>query len=212
MEVDEVDPAAQAFQSLSQYVKGLEEKIDCLIAATANAPNAEDLRQALQTPLTMAEQLQAGVMAQQATQTTLVHECRAALREVQAHQVALQAERVQVRGLRARRVQIIGVTGVFLGAALALGVIGVGLRAAPDDWKWQEKAAAWLMKSSAWESGSRMLRQEDPTVWGQMVDGYYLIDANQKAYQGCLGAAERDKLETTCELKVKPPEAASKQQ
>ncbi len=206
MDIDELDPATRAFEALRQEVRALGEKIDNQLVATEHETGRLT---AMEASLSSIAWPRAEAEQQHAILASHVKELQKERDATRSERSALQVARAQVHSSQDLAHWITGACGVILGAVLAVTLISVTLRVAPEEWLWPERLAARLLKGSMWDGGTRMLSQADLATWNQMAEGYHLIEANRATYEGCRRAAERAKREMPCRLKVKPPERAA---
>lgn len=206
MDIDELDPATRAFEALRQEIKALGEKIDNQLVATEHGTGRLAAIEALLSSIAGPRD---EVAQQHAILASHVEELQKERDATRSERSALKAARAQVNSSRDLARWIAGGGGVILGAVLAVTLINVSLRVAPEEWLWPERLAAKLLKASMWDGGTRMLSQADLATWNQLAEGYHFIAANRAAYEGCRRAAERAKREMPCRLKVKPPERAA---
>lgn len=209
MDIDELDPATRAFEALRQEVRALGEKIDGQLVATEHETGR---LAAIEAVLSSISGPRPDVAQQHAILASHIKELQKERDATRSERSALQIARAQVRSSRDLARCVAGAGGVLLGAVLAVTLINVSLRVAPEEWLWPERLAARLLKSSMWDGGTRMLSQADLATWNQLAEGYHFIAANRAAYEGCRRAAERAKREMPCRLKVKPPVGAARRQ
>lgn len=215
MNSNELDPAARAFEALRQEVRALGAQISRQDPTTDNTPILADIVDrltAIEASPPPAAAPQAYAAGQQRASESLFRDLRKEVEGIRSQRLGLERLAAQFLSLRDRARWTAGLCGAVFGAVLVVFAIGPSLRAAPENWNWPEKAAAWLLDETVWDGGTRMLARTNPVVWDRLAEGYHLVEANQQTYEGCLRAAARAKREMVCKLKVRPPVGAARRQ
>ncbi|MBB6229152.1 hypothetical protein FHS79_003353 [Polymorphobacter multimanifer] len=79
---------------------------------------------------------------------------------------------------------------------------------APASWQWPEKMAARTLDRPMWEAGRHLLITDSPKNWNAMVDGWNIVQGNEKTIDGCRKAAPKAGDPVRCTLRISLEEKA----
>ncbi|BCA64361.1 hypothetical protein HMP09_p0009 (plasmid) [Sphingomonas sp. HMP9] len=92
---------------------------------------------------------------------------------------------------------------------MAIGILAwtilpglVAREIAPASWQWPERMAARTLSLPMWEAGRRMLIADSPKNWNAMVDGWNIVQGNEKTIDGCRKAATKAGDPVRCTIRI----------
>lgn len=219
--MSETDPAARAFDDLRAEVSVLRRAVESLpeawhenrppdyspdLGRIVNALRAvgEGLQAVEATPMLKSEPSayryaveQAGMVASQRMQNTF----DGAIREVQAERKRLAGIIGEARDRGRQRWWVLGAAGLAflcgLGAAAPLfrdmGMGGTNMR-----------VASYIVGGhSLWDSGGRMMKQDDSGSWDDVVLGSRIVHDNKRSIEECMELSEKTKDTNSCIIKIR---------
>lgn len=93
--------------------------------------------------------------------------------------------------------------GIFFGAALILGLVLSPYLASVFFWgSWQTGVAATVMNADRWNAGVALMQAGNPEEWGNAVNAWNLVRANQKGIAACSEEAGKTKKDQRCTITV----------
>ena len=93
--------------------------------------------------------------------------------------------------------------GISFGVALILGLVLSPYLASVFFWgSWQTGVAATVMNADRWDAGVALMQAGNPEEWGNAVNAWNLVRANQKGIAACSEEAGKTKKDQRCTITV----------
>jgi len=183
-----VDPAVVAFDALRREVALLHAAVAGLAAERASAPDYSEtlgeIAQGVRVAVARVGKLASSpalvlTPAEIARQVTMAgdetrRQDRAALHQAQemlqraAGDLGGWIDTARLASVQNWRLLQAAMAGLVGGAVLGVSFPIIVTQAAPEQWAWPEKRAAWVLHRDMWPAGERLLSVADPQQWQKM--------------------------------------------
>lgn len=218
----ETDPA-EAFEGVRRELSLLHRAVEGLTAARDAIPDYSDtlgsMDQALRTiglrlrqiqespavslsPAAMAQEINRAAQVVRAEDRKALHEAGDALSRSLSHIDAL-AKRRRETDEQKRLLLWVGAGAFVCGILLWLVLPGAVARSLPESWHMPERMAARMMgEPTLWDSGSRMMRADNPAAWSAVTHAVESWHGNRAVIAACEKAAAKARGAAQCIIKV----------